>query len=138
MQPVPDIVWRTAPDHWDINPGTKHGRTLFMEITKGLSIDQRFDLTRSNGPLIHKYLRARESNFRAVTDTPIQWFTDGNIFRTANLLQQHHDVKMYDVQRAGHALFNKNFGADGPTGKGPYFTSALFPATDLEDRARFH
>ena len=72
MQPVPSIVWRTASDHGDINPGTKHGQTLFMDITKRLPIDQRFDLTRSNGSLIHIFLRARESNFRAITDIPIQ------------------------------------------------------------------
>ena len=53
-------------------------------------------------------------------------------------MQQHHDVKLYDVQRAGHALFKKIFGADGHIGNGPYFASTLFPTTDPEDRARFH
>ena len=53
MQPAPAVVWRTAPDHGDINPGTKHGQTIFREITKGLPINQRLDLTRSNGPQIH-------------------------------------------------------------------------------------
>ena len=79
MPPVPDIMWRTAPDHGDINRGTKHGQTLFMEMIKELPIDQRLDLTRTNGPLIHKYLRAHEPNFRAVTDIPIGWFSDGNV-----------------------------------------------------------
>ena len=57
---------------------------------------------------------------------------------TANLLQQHHDVKLYDAQRVGRALFNKIFRAVDPIGTGPYFASTLYPATDLEDRARSH
>ena len=35
-------------------PSIKHGQTLFMEITKGLPIDQRLYLGRSNGPQIRK------------------------------------------------------------------------------------
>ena len=40
-------MWRPTPDHGDINPGTKHDQTLFMESTKGLPVDQQLDLTRS-------------------------------------------------------------------------------------------
>ena len=36
---------------------------------------------------------------------------------------------MHDVQRAGHALFDKNFEADDPIGKGPYFASTIFVKT---------
>ena len=47
LPPVPDIMWRPAPDHWDIYLGTMHDQTLFMETTKGLPTDQSLDLTRS-------------------------------------------------------------------------------------------
>ena len=127
--PAPAVVWRTAPDHGDINPGTKHGQTLFMEITKGLPIDQRLELTRSNGPQIHIFLRARESNFRAVTNIPYNWFSDGNVAQTANLLQQHHHLRLYDVQRAGHALFDRDFNADDPIGPLVMAHTLLAPST---------
>ena len=114
MQPVPNIVWRTAPDHGDTDPGTKNSQTLFMEITKRLPHDQRLDPTRSNGPLIHEYLRARESNFRAVIDTPIQWFTDGNVYRTTNLLQQHN----------WFIFCQHPFPRNGPGGQGPFSSAS--------------
>ena len=50
---------------------------------------------------------------------------------------QHH-LRLHDVQRAGHALFDKGFNADDPISDGPYVASTLNPATDPEDRARFH
>ena len=54
------------------------------------------------------------------------------------MLQQHYHLRLYDVQRAEHALFDKDFNAEDPIGDVPYFASTLNPTTDLEDRARFH
>ena len=63
LPPVPDIMWRPASDHGDINPGTNHGQTLFMKTAKGLPIDQQLDLTRSRRIQPHATVTTTRAKF---------------------------------------------------------------------------
>ena len=109
-----------APDRGNFNPGTKHGQSIFLEKSKGLPEDKRLDLSRSNGPEIHKVLRARELNFRNVTDIPYSLSADGIILKSGNLLTQHQKITLAGCQWAGHVLFCDDVSyADATQGRSP-------------------
>ena len=60
---------------------------IFLEKTKGLSVDKRFGLPKANAKEIRKYLLSRESNMEdEMRKIPIEWDGTGNVTRTANLL----------------------------------------------------
>ena len=65
IQIIPAIMsveWKTDPLHGNFNPGTPMGHKIFLEKTKGLGVDTRFDLTKANAMEIRKYLLSRENN----------------------------------------------------------------------------
>ena len=55
------VEWKTNPSHGNFNPGTPMDHKIFLEKTKGLSVDKRFDLTKANAMEIRKYLLSRAS-----------------------------------------------------------------------------
>ena len=107
--PAPIEVWKTAPDRGNFNPGTKHGQIIFNEKLKGLPEDKRLDLNRTNGPDIHKVLRAREPHFRGITAIPIKIDALGSVVEFGNILSQHQKITLLDCQRAGHIMFQDGF-----------------------------
>ena len=55
------VEWKTDPSHGNFNPGTLMGHKTFLEKTKGLSVNKRFDLIKANTMEIRKYLLSRAS-----------------------------------------------------------------------------
>ena len=53
VAPVED-VWKTTPFSGDFNPGTKLGKSIFLEKTKGFFEANRVDLNKANSLAIHK------------------------------------------------------------------------------------
>ena len=91
-------VWKTNPFAGDFNPGTKIGHQIFTEKTKGLPDSDCLALTKANANLIHSYLAACEANCGGVIRLiPIEWNADDLVKTTANLLTQHHLVKLEHV-----------------------------------------
>ena len=73
--------------HGNFNPGTPMGHKIFLEKTKELGVDKRFDLIKVNAMEIWKYLLARESNMGdKMQKIPLEWDGTGNVTKTANLL----------------------------------------------------
>lgn len=136
--PAPVEVWKTAPDRGNFNPGTKHGQLIFNEKSKGLPEDKRLDLNRTNGPNIHKVLRAREPHFRGVTEIPIKIDALGNVVESGNILIQHQKITLSDCQRAGHILFQDGFSLQDPVPATPFTATVLDPANTPGHKARFY
>ena len=40
--------WKTDPYHGNFNPGTPLGHKIFLEKSKGLELEKRFNLTKTN------------------------------------------------------------------------------------------
>ena len=115
------VEWKTDPSHGNLNPGTPIGHKIFLEKTKGLGVDKRFDLTKANAMEICKYLLARESNMGDETrKIPIVWDGTGNVTRTANLLSRYHLITLEHLQRASHARFNKPIAQNDPIPVAPF------------------
>lgn len=49
-------VWKSDPLQGDFNPGSKIGKDIFLEKTKGLPEDKQYDLTNDNAAKIHAYI----------------------------------------------------------------------------------
>ena len=47
-------VWKSNPLQGDFNPGTKLGKDIFIEKSKGLAESERFDLSQENAGEIHR------------------------------------------------------------------------------------
>ena len=131
-------VWKTAPDRGNFNPGTRHGQMIFNEKSKGLPEDKRLDLTRSNGPAIHKLFRARETHLSGIVNIPTEFDQFGRVSETSNLLSQHHKITLEDCQRAGHVLFQDAFrNADDVTAP-PFYATTQDPANVPSHQDRFY
>ena len=101
------IEWKTYPYHGNFNPGTPLGHKIFLEKSKGLELEKRFDLTKTNALDIRKYLLARESNMGdEMRKIPIAWDGAGTVVQTANLLTQYHLFLLEHLQRAAHVRLN--------------------------------
>ena len=133
-------VWKTNPFAGDFNPGTKIGHQIFTEKTKGLPEADRLALTKANANSIHSYLSAREANFGSVIRSiPIEYNIDGTIKTTANLLTQHHLVKLEHVQRAAIARYSTPL--VGPVAVIPdvsFQIRNLDPGASEDDKALFY
>ena len=136
--PAPVEVWKTAPDRGDFNPGTKHGQLIFNEKSKGLPEDKRLDLNRTNGPDIHKVLRARELHFRGVAEIPTKIDALGNPEEFGNILIQHQKITLSDCQRAGHFLFQDGFLLQDRVPAPPFTATVLDPANNPGHKPRFY
>jgi hypothetical protein len=136
--PLPVEVWKTAPDRGNFNPGTKHGQLIFNEKSKGLPEDKRLDLNRTNGPNIHKVLRAREPHFRGVTEIPIEIDLFGNVRESGNILIQHQKITLSNCQRAGHVLFQDGFSLQDDVPPPPFTATVLDPANTPGHKAKFY
>ena len=133
------IEWKTNPYHRNFNPGTPLGHKIFLEKTKGLELEKRFDLTKTNALDIRKYLLARESNMGdEMQKTPIAWDGAGTVVQTANLLTQYHLISLEHLQRAAHERFNLAILQGDPIPTPPFAARVLTPATDVADKKSFY
>ena len=132
-------VWKTNPFAGDFNPGTKIGHQNFTEKTKGLPDSDRLALTKANANLIHSYLAAREANYGGVIRLiPIEWNADDSVKTTANLLTQHHLVKLEHVQRAAIERYSTPLAITDAVPDSPFETRALAPGTVEDDKKTFY
>jgi hypothetical protein len=132
-------VWKTNPFAGDFNPGTKVGHQIFTEKTKGLPEADRLALTKANANSIHSYMSARESNYGAVIRSiPIEWNADNTIKTTANLLTQHHLVKLEHVQRAALDRYSTPLAVGDAIPDGPFQIRDLDPGAVEDDKKTFY
>ena len=132
-------VWKTNPFKGDFNPGTKAGQQIFVEKTKGLPEADRMALSKANASEIHRYFGARETNFGNVIRTiPIDFNLDGTVKTTANLMTQHHLVKLEHVQREAIGRYGTALAAGAAIPAGPFALTDLDPATSDPDKATFY
>ena len=132
-------VWKTNPFAGDFNPGTKVGHQIFTEKTKGLPEADRLALTKANANLIHSYMSAREANYGGVIRSiPIEWNADNTIKTTANLLTQHHLVKLEHVQRAAIERYSAPLAVGAAIPDGPFQIRDLDPAANENDKKAFY
>lgn len=132
-------VFKTNPYAGKFNPGTKIGHEIFKEKTKGLKLEDRLDLTKSNSEKLHQYFRARESSMGdTVRRVPIEWNIDGTIKTTANLLTQYQQVKVEHCQRSAIATYSAPLGTGAAIPNPPFTMTDLDPANSAPDKAKFY
>ena len=120
MATAPVEVWKLNPLQGDFNPGTKLGKDIFLEKSKGLPENERFDLTRANATSIRQYFEAREANMEGCLDIPVKFNPDGTVKTTKNLLTQYHSIKLEDCQRAAHANYGEKLAPTNPIPDAPF------------------
>ena len=136
---VPAEVFKTNPYSGKFNPGTKVGHNIFKEKTKGLKLEDRLDLTKSNSEKLHQYFRARESAMGdTVRSVPIEWNIDGTIKSTANLLTQYQQVKVDHCQRSAIAIYDTPLATGTAIPKAPFAMTDLDPANSAPDKVKFY
>jgi hypothetical protein len=83
-------VWKTTPYSGNFNLGTKHGNTIFVEKTKGLSEANQLDLAKKNSQAIHKYSRGCEMLMGDIIyKVPIEFNPNGTVKTHRNLISQY-------------------------------------------------
>ena len=133
------IKWKTDPYHGNFNPGTPLGHKIFLEKTKGLELEKRSDLTKTNALDIRKYLLARESNMGdEMRKIPIAWDGADTVVQTTNLPTQYHLILPEHLQRASHERFNLAISQGDPIPTPPFAARVLTPATDDVDKSSFY
>ena len=130
--------WKSDPLQGDFNPGTKLGKDIFLEKTKGLPENERLELNRKNASQLHRYFRARESRMGICIRIPTEFNADGTVKTTKNLLTQYHSIKLADCQRAAHGRYATKLGPTDPIPAAPFASKDLKPATNEDDKKQFY
>ena len=133
------VIWKTNPFAGNFNPGTKIGHSIFLEKTKGLKEEDRYDLTKTNSTKIHQYFRARETSMGdIVRSVPIEWNPDGSIRKTANLLTQYQQISIQHCQRSAIECYSTALGHGAPIPAGPFLMQSIDPANSDPDKIKFY
>ena len=82
---------------------------IYNEQSKGLTKDKPLDLTRSNGPEIHRSLCVREIHCRRIVNIPSEIDLFRRVLETSNLFSEHHKISLEVFQRDGHVMFQDAF-----------------------------
>ena len=133
MATAPVEVWKSNPLQGDFNPGTKLGKDIFLEKSKGLPENERFDLTRANATSIRQYFEAREANMEGCLDIAVEFNNDGTVKTTKNLLTQYHSIKLEDCQRAAHENYGEKLAPTDDIPAVPFKAKDLDPSTNEDD-----
>jgi len=131
-------VWKSNPLQGDFNPGTKLGKDIFLEKSKGLPEADRFDLTQENAGEIHRYLRARENQMEDSMAIPTEFNADGTVKTTKDLLTQYHSITLEDVQRAAFERYGTKLAATDAIPAPPFDAKNLDPANSADDKKQFY
>jgi hypothetical protein len=131
-------VWKSDPLQGNFNPGTKLGKDIFLEKSKGLPEDQRLDLNRSNASKLHRYFQAREVHMEDSIDIPVEFNGDGSVKTTKNLLTQYHSITLEDCQRAAHARYANKLNPGDPIPASPFVAKDLKPESNEDHKKQFY
>lgn len=137
MAAAPAEIWKSNPLQGDFNPGTKLGKDIFLEKSKGLPENERFDLSRSNETSICQYLQARENHMEGCLDIPTEFNNDGTVKVTKHLLTQYHSIRLEDCQRAAHEHYGEKLDPEGAIPAAPFEAKNLDPANNEDDKKQF-
>ena len=137
QQPAQE-VWKSDPLQGDFNPGSKLGKDIFLEKTKGLPESERIPWTKANATRLLRYFRAREKHMHSCIDIPIEFNANGTVKKTANLLSQYRLITLTDCQRAAHGRYHNAIAATANIPAAPFQLKALDPANNQADKAQFY
>ena len=128
LTPAFTEVWKSAPAKGNFNSGTKHNHPMFIKRSKGLPDDKHFDLSRENGPEIHKMFCTREFHLRRIVNVPTMVHLFGVIQTTSNLLSQNQRTTLEDFPRVGRVIFQDGFTYVHDVTAAPLNSTTLDPA----------
>ena len=138
MATAPTEIWKSNPLQGDFNPGSKIGKDIFIEKSKGLADDKRIEWKKSSATKLHSYFRARENKMDACIQVPTEFNADGTVKTTKNLLSQYHSIKLTECQRAAQGRYATALAVADPLPAHPFTAKVLDPATNNADKKQFY
>jgi hypothetical protein len=132
-------VWTTNPFCGDFNPGTKQGRSIFVEKTKGLATADRLDLSKKYATDLHKYIRDREDIMGdCIRKVPSNHAADGTITESFNLMTQYQQLTLEDCQRAAFRRYSDHIDNGIAIPTPPFIMTTLDPGNNDAHKTKFY